>query len=286
MVLDPKIMGILNVTPDSFSDGGRFFTLDDAVKQALQMSEEGADIIDVGGESSRPGAEPVSTEEELHRVIPVIRELRRQSKIALSIDTTKSLIAARAIEAGATMINDISAGLGDPEMFAVAAQFSVPICLMHMQGKPKTMQNNPQYKDVVAEVKAFLAGRIAAAAKAGIAKEKIIVDPGIGFGKRLEDNIALLQHCDRFVELGCPVLIGASRKSFIGQITGAPVQDRLPGSLAAVAVAAQKGAKIFRVHDVAATRQFLSVFSLTRPDQSRDTLSHRGRGVNKEGNLS
>lgn len=255
-------MGILNVTPDSFSDGGVFLAPDDAVERALQIEKEGADIIDIGGESSRPGSKPVSVEEELQRVIPVIQELRRQSQIAISIDTTKSLVAARALEAGATMINDISAGLGDPEMFAVAAQFKVPICLMHMQGTPRTMQTDPHYENVVEEVKVFLVKRIAAAVQAGIAKEKTIIDPGIGFGKRLEDNIALLQHCDRFSELGCPILIGASRKSFIGQITGAPVQDRLPGSLAAIAIAAQKGAQIFRVHDVAATKNFLLVFSV------------------------
>lgn len=254
-------MGILNVTPDSFSDGGAFLAPADAVKQALRMEKEGADIIDIGGESSRPGSKPVSVEEELKRIIPVIQELRRQSQIAISIDTTKSLVAARALEAGATMINDISAGLGDPEMFAVAAQFKTPICLMHMQGTAQTMQQNPRYEDVVGEVKNFLAKRIAAAVQDGISKEKIIIDPGIGFGKSLEDNIALLQHCDRFSELGCPILIGASRKSFIGQITGASVQARLPGSLAAVAIAAQKGAQIFRVHDVTATKNFLLVFS-------------------------
>ncbi|MDP2600929.1 MAG: dihydropteroate synthase [Deltaproteobacteria bacterium] len=262
MVPGPKIMGILNVTPDSFSDGGAFLAPADAVKQALQMEKEGADIIDIGGESSRPGSQSISIEEELKRIIPVVQELRRQSQIAISIDTTKSLVAARALEAGATMINDISAGLGDPEMFFVAAKYQVPVCLMHMQGKPQTMQNSPHYDDVVEEVKRFLALRIEVAVKTGIPKNKIIIDPGIGFGKRLGDNIALLKNCDRFQGLGCPILIGASRKSFIGQITGAPVQDRLPGSLAATAIATQKGASILRVHDVAATKNFLLVFSV------------------------
>ena len=258
MFLTPKIIGILNVTPDSFSDGGLFVDGKHAVARALQMEKEGAHIIDIGGESSRPGAQPVSVEEELGRVIPVIRELRRRSPIAISVDTQKSIVAARAIEVGATMINDITAGLGDPKMFFVAAKFGVSICLMHMKGTPQTMQASPHYDDVVGEVKQFLASRIAAALQVGIAKEKIIIDPGLGFGKRLEDNIALLKNCDHFLELGCPVLIGASRKSFIGQITGAPVEERLPGSLAAAAIALQKGASIFRVHDVAATKQFLT----------------------------
>lgn len=255
-----QIMGILNVTPDSFSDGGLFADSGQAVERALRMIEEGADIIDIGGESTRPGAEPVQTEEEIRRVIPVIKDLRRQSKISISIDTMKASVAARALEAGATMINDVSAGRFDPEMISLAARSRVSICLMHMKGEPRTMQQNPVYKDVVAEVKAFLKGRIDVCLVAGIAQEKIIIDPGIGFGKRVEDNVRLLKELDSFQDLGCPILIGTSRKSFIGHLTGAEVQDRLPGTLASLAIAIQKGANILRVHDVAETKQSCTVF--------------------------
>lgn len=260
-------MGILNVTPDSFSDGGLFCDPVRAVARALQMVEEGADIIDVGGESSRPGSEPVSVEEELRRVVPVIRALRAELQkrgsdskpIAISVDTTKAVVAAQAVEAGATIINDISAGRFDPEMFSVAAKFGATICLMHMQGTPTTMQQAPHYEDVVAEVKKFLSERITAAETAGIAREKIWIDPGIGFGKNVEDNIRLLRELNAFQELNCPILIGASRKSFLGALTGAPVHERLPGSLAAAALAVRNGAQILRVHDVAATKQFLKI---------------------------
>lgn len=270
-----QIMGILNVTPDSFSDGGNFFAPEEAVEYALRMVEEGADIIDVGGESSRPGAAPVSVEEELRRVIPVIRALRALSSVAISVDTTKAIVAAQAVEAGATMINDISAGCFDPEMFSVAARFQVPICLMHMQGTPKTMQENPAYENVTLEVKNFLRERIAVATAAGIAREKIIVDPGIGFGKRVEDNLALLQKLAALQELGCPILVGASRKSFIGALTGASVENRLPGSLAAGALALRGGTQILRVHDVAATKQFVLVFKcLKNKFYSTSTLKH------------
>lgn len=257
----PQIMGILNVTPDSFSDGGLFVDPQQAVERVLQMVEEGADIIDIGGESTRPGAEPVSIEEEIKRVVPVVQEIRRQSKIPISIDTTKAGVAVRALEAGATMINDVSAGRFDPEMLPLAAKANVPICLMHMKGEPRTMQQNPLYEDVVAEVKTFLRERIDVCLRAGIKKEKIIIDPGIGFGKRVEDNVRLLKELDQFQALGCPILIGTSRKSFIGHLTGAEIQDRLPGTLASLAIAIQKGANILRVHDVAETRQFLNVFN-------------------------
>lgn len=264
-------MGILNVTPDSFSDRGLFCDPSAAVAHALRMVAEGADIIDVGGESSRPGSEPVKVEEELRRVVPVIRALREklqarakeknlpQAGVEISIDTTKSIVAEQALEAGATIINDISAGGEDPEMFSVAAKFGATICLMHMQGTPKTMQEAPHYEDVVGEVKKFLSERIAAACAFGIAREKIWIDPGIGFGKKVEDNLALLHNLHQFQELGCPILVGASRKSFIGALTGAAVQDRLPGSLAAAALALRNGAQILRVHDVAATKQFLKI---------------------------
>lgn len=264
-------MGILNVTPDSFSDGGNFCDSARAVAHALKMVAEGADIIDVGGESSRPGSEPVSVEEELRRVIPVIRALREklqarakeknapQSTVAISVDTTKAVVAVQAIEAGAAIINDISAGRFDPEMFSVAAKFGATICLMHMLGTPRTMQQSPHYSDVVSEVKNFLRERIAAACASGIAREKIWIDPGIGFGKKVEDNVRLLRELSAFQELDCPILIGASRKSFIGTLTGAPVHERLPGSLAAAAIALRNGTHILRIHDVAATKQFLQI---------------------------
>lgn len=257
MTMHPQIMGILNVTPDSFSDGGLFADPARAVERALQMEAEGADIIDIGGESTRPGAEPVSVEEEKRRVLPVIQGIRRRSNISISIDTMKASVAAEALEAGAKIINDVSAGRFDPEMLPLAARAQVPICLMHMKGEPRTMQQNPYYDDVVAEVKGFLRERIAAARAVGVDQKNIWIDPGIGFGKRLEDNLALLKNLDQFAELGCPILIGPSRKSFIGQLTGAPVEARLPGTLASLAIAVQKGAQILRVHDVAAVRQFL-----------------------------
>lgn len=254
-----QIMGILNVTPDSFSDGGNFFDVSAAVEHTKKMIEAGADIIDIGGESSRPGSSPVSVEEELRRVIGVIQAIRKESKIPISIDTTKSLVALRAVEAGATIINDISAGRFDPEMFSIAASTHATICLMHMQGSPKTMQENPYYENVVQEVKDFLREQISLAQIAGIQKEKIIIDPGFGFGKRLEDNLALLNNLNQFADLGFPILVGLSRKSFIGALTGAAVADRLPGSLVAAAIAVSKGAQILRVHDVYETRRALSL---------------------------
>lgn len=255
----PKIMGILNVTPDSFSDGGAFSDPGKAMEQGLRMAAQGADLIDIGGESSRPGAEPVSEEEELSRVIPVIQAIRSQMGTPISIDTTKSRVAARAMESGANLINDISAGRFDAEMFSVATRYRAPIVLMHMRGAPQTMQENPAYDDVVAEVEQYLCERVAAAVAAGIPKSDILLDPGIGFGKRPEDNVTLLQHLDRLVALGHRVLLGASRKSFIGHLTGASSDKRLPGSLAAIALGLKAGVRIFRVHDVAETKQFLSV---------------------------
>lgn len=254
-----KIMGILNVTPDSFSDGGEFTTTEKATEQAIKMIADGADVIDIGGESTRPGAAPVSAEEEKKRIVPVLHKLRQVSQCPVSIDTTKALVAGAAIDFGATMVNDISAGRFDSEMLPLVARSKVQICLMHMQGTPRTMQENPRYKNVVGEVKEFLQSRIEACLKAGIEKEKIVVDPGIGFGKNVEDNLALLRNLDQLQELECSVLIGTSRKSFIGALTGATVENRLPGSLAGIAVAVQKGASIVRVHDVAETKQFLSI---------------------------
>jgi dihydropteroate synthase len=244
------IMGILNVTPDSFSDGGNYFKLEDAVKQGIKMTDEGADIIDVGGESTRPGSDPVLIEEELTRVIPVIESLSKQIDIPISIDTYKAEVAKQALDAGAQMINDISALRFDPEMKKIAAQFNVPVALMHIKGTPRNMQENPWYKDVIDEIADYFVESIKIALDAGIDRNKIIIDPGIGFGKRLEDNLNILKNLKNLSILNSPILIGCSRKSFIGKILNLLVEERLEGSLAAMAVAIMNGANIVRVHDV------------------------------------
>ncbi len=243
-------MGALNVTPDSFSDGGKFFKLEDAVKQGMKMAEEGADIIDVGGESTRPGSDPVSIQEELSRVIPVIEALSKKIDVPISIDTYKAEVAKRALDAGTQMINDVSALRFDPEMKRVASEYKVPINLMHIKGTPKNMQKDPWYEDVILEITEYLKKSIKIARDAGIDKDRIIIDPGIGFGKRLEDNLNILKNLKNFSILGCPILVGCSRKSFIGKILDLPVEERLEGSLAALAVAIMNGANIVRVHDV------------------------------------
>jgi dihydropteroate synthase len=244
------LMGILNVTPDSFSDGGEFFQVEDAVKQGIRMAKEGADIIDVGGESTRPESDPVTIEEELSRVIPVIEALSKQVNIPISIDTYKSQVAKKALHAGAEMINDISALRFDPQMKKIAAEYQVPTVLMHIKGTPKNMQKNPYYDDVITEITEYLKESIEIAENAGIDREKIIIDPGIGFGKRLEDNLNILKNLKKFSILDCPIMVGPSRKSFIGKILDLPVEERLEGSLAALAVSIMKGANIVRVHDV------------------------------------
>lgn len=257
----PLVMGILNVTPDSFSDGGRYATSGTAITRALEMAAQGADIIDIGGESSRPGAEPVSADEELARVIPVISSLRKQSTIPISIDTYKSPVAEAALDAGADLINDISALRMDPELATVVAAAHAPVILMHMLGTPRTMQQNPHYADCVEEIAAFFQERIEFCLQNGISRDKLILDPGIGFGKRLEDNLAILAGLPRFKQFGIPILVGASRKSFIGQVhtDGRPAGERLGGSIAAAVVAVQRGADIVRVHDVAETVEALKL---------------------------
>jgi len=255
----PLVMGIVNVTPDSFSDGGLFFDQDRAVAHARQLVEEGADILDIGGESSRPGAQAVSTDEELRRVLPVIEALAGDG-VPLSIDTVKPQVMRRAVAAGASIINDIAA-LRAPGALGAAAESDAAVCLMHMQGEPGTMQAEPRYADVVAEVHDYLAQRAAAVRAAGIAAERIIVDPGFGFGKRFDHNLALLRHLDRFAGLGACVLAGLSRKSMLGQITGKEVSRRDAASVAAALIAVAKGAKILRVHDVAATSDALKVWN-------------------------
>ena len=252
-------MGVLNVTPDSFSDGGLYLDPDKAVERGLALAAQGADIVDIGGESSRPGSEPVPAEEEIRRVVPVITALRRQSPVFISIDTTKALVARAAIDAGADLINDISALRFDEGVLRLAAARDAAVVLMHMQGIPKTMQVHPTYEDTLAEVKGFLVKRLAAAVQAGLGRDRIVIDPGIGFGKKLSDNLVLLNHLPAFADLGCPILVGPSRKSFIGQILGLPVQERLEGTIAAAVVSVARGAHILRVHDVEAVRRAVRV---------------------------
>lgn len=251
-------MGIVNVTPDSFSDGGRYVLRDAALAHARRLLEEGADILDVGGESTRPGSLPVSAQQELDRVMPVIEGLRGISA-PVSVDTCKPEVMRAALAAGVSMINDINA-LQLPEALAAVAGSAAGVCLMHKQGAPQTMQEQPHYQDVVSEVKNFLRSRIAAAEAAGIARNRIVVDPGFGFGKMLAHNLALLRGLSGFKELDMPLLVGLSRKSMLGEITGQDVQQRLPASVAAALLAVQRGARILRVHDVRATVDALKVW--------------------------
>ena len=257
----PRVVGIVNVTPDSFADGGEHATLDAAVAHGLRLVEEGADALDVGGESTRPGAAEVSTEEELRRVIPVIERLAKQTTLPISVDTSKPQVMRAAVTAGAGMINDVYALRREGALDAAAA-LGVPVILMHMQGEPRSMQDAPQYDDVVAEVHRFLAERIFAAEMAGIAKKSIVVDPGFGFGKTVAHNLLLLAQLERFTELGVPLLAGLSRKKTIGALTGrSDPHERVHGSVAAALIAAQRGARLLRVHDVAATVDALKVWS-------------------------
>lgn len=244
------VMGILNVTPDSFSDGGLFFDAGIAVERAERMVAEGADIIDVGGESSRPGANSVPTEIEIDRVLPVIEELAKTLKTPVSIDTYKSSVARRALDVGASIVNDISALQGDPDMASVVAEAGVPVVLMHMKGTPKDMQLHPRYDSLIPEIISFLKTRVQAAVDAGISSDQIIIDPGIGFGKTITHNLEIIRRLQEFKSLEKPILIGTSRKSFIGKILDLPADDRLEGTAATVAVAIANGADIIRVHDV------------------------------------
>jgi dihydropteroate synthase len=257
----PRVMGIVNVTPDSFADGGEHATLEAAIAHGLQLAEEGADILDIGGESTRPGALDVPVDEELRRVIPVIEALAKQTALPLSVDTSKPEVMRAAVAAGAGMVNDVHALRREGALEAAAA-LGVPVVLMHMLGEPRSMQDAPRYDDVVADVHRFLAERIFAAEMAGIAKKHIIVDPGFGFGKTIAHNLALLAQLDRFTELGVPVLAGLSRKKTIGELTGrSDPHDRIHGSVAAHLIAAQRGAMLLRVHDVAATVDALKVWN-------------------------
>jgi dihydropteroate synthase len=257
----PLIMGILNVTPDSFSDGGCFADVDTAVERALQMTEAGADIIDIGGESSRPGSLPVTEGAELQRVLPVIEQLRRKSGILISVDTYKSEVARQALQSGANIVNDISGCRFDPKMPAVVAGFDCPLIIMHIKGTPRDMQRDPHYDDVMQEIYRYFEEQLEVLGKQGISK--IIIDPGFGFGKRLTDNLTILRDLRDFQFLGAPLLIGTSRKSFIGAVTGKEVQQRLSGSLASQIMAVMNGADIVRVHDVQETRDAIALYKST-----------------------
>ncbi len=252
----PKVMGILNVTPDSFSDGGRFQRVEAAVARAHEMIAEGADLIDVGAESTRPGSDPVSAKEELRRLEPVLKQLIDKVSVPLSVDTYKPEVAKACLEMGAEVLNDVT-GLRNPELLALAADYKVPVVCMHMLGEPKTMQANPVYKDVVKDISAYFADRLQAARAAGI--KQVILDPGIGFGKTAHHNLQLIQRLREFKTLGCPLLVGPSRKAFIGQVLNLPVEERLEGTLAAVALSIWNGADCVRVHDVKEARRVVDL---------------------------
>ncbi|MBX3438905.1 MAG: dihydropteroate synthase [Planctomycetaceae bacterium] len=265
-------MGILNVTPDSFSDGGRYLDVSAAVERGLALVEEGADILDVGGESTRPGAETVSETEELRRVAPVIERLAASTGTPISIDTTKAAVAREALAAGATIINDISALTFDPAMTDVCAASDCGIILMHMQGTPQTMQDAPSYENVVAEIVAYLDERIASLGQSGIARERIVVDPGIGFGKTAQHNLEILSHIAAFHALGRPVLIGHSRKRFLARLLGREIDERTNGTIGVAIAVAQQGAEIIRVHDVAAVKDALTAWWAVTACTMRDNL--------------
>jgi dihydropteroate synthase len=257
-IAPPAIMGILNVTPDSFSDGGECATVQDAVEKAIRLVSEGADIIDIGGESTRPYAEPVSLEEEISRVVPVIEALVGRVQVPISIDTRHARVARAALDAGAAMVNDVNA-LREEGMDALVAERSATAVLMHMKGTPRDMQISPAYEDVMREVHDFLSARLEHMAQLGCPRDRFLIDPGIGFGKRVEDNLTILRDLGSLKDLGCPIVVGASRKSFIGAMTGAKADDRLEGSLAAAVIAAINGASVLRVHDVLATKRAIEI---------------------------
>lgn len=262
------VMGILNITPDSFSDGGRFAAADAAIRRAEQLAAEGADLIDIGGESSRPGAEPVAADAELGRVLPVIEAVASRLPLPISIDTVKAAVARRALAAGARLINDISALRADPGMVRVAVESSAPVILMHMRGTPRDMQHAPRYRDVVGEIAAFFEERLRFCDASGVPRARVVLDPGIGFGKTLAHNLDILRGLPRFATLGRPLLVGPSRKSFIGQILDLPVDQRLEGTAAAVAAAVLGGAAMVRVHDVAPMVRVVRVAEAIRAAQA------------------
>jgi dihydropteroate synthase len=261
----PLLMGVVNVTPDSFSDGGLFLNPEAAVRQGERLVADGADLLDVGGESTRPGAHPVDADEELSRVLPVVERLAAVAPEGLSIDTTKSAVARRALEAGARVVNDVSAFRADPLMAALVAETGARCCLMHMKGEPRTMQDDPRYDDVVGEVRAFLEERMRFALDEGVDEEAIWLDPGIGFGKTLDHNLELLRRLEEIAAIGRPVVVGASRKSFLGHLTGRDASQRVAATVAANVIALERGASIFRVHDVAEVGDALRVAATVAP---------------------
>lgn len=264
-ILDcPLLMGIVNITPDSFSDGGCYATVDQAVDQAIRLVEQGANILDLGAESTRPGAAPVSEQEEMDRVLPVLHEVAKRTAVPISVDTMKSRVAREALNMGASIVNDVTAMRFDPNMAAVVAQYGAGVVMMHMQGMPATMQRNPRYDNVADDVRMFFLERIAAAEGAGIAKSQIVLDPGFGFGKLLVHNLDLLNRLSSFDQLGCPMLVGVSRKAFLGKILDRSVRDREWGTAAAVALAVDRGASIVRVHDVASMKDVVMVAAAIR----------------------
>jgi len=252
-------MGVLNVTPDSFSDGGLYYNKKGAVEKGLQLIEEGADILDIGGESSRPGADPISIEEEKKRILPVLSEIRKHTNAFISVDTTKSEVLKSALDEGADILNDISGMRFDDKMPELASEKNIPVIIMHMKGNPKNMQKDPKYKNVIQEIKSFLKRRVNTALKAGIKRNKIIIDPGIGFGKRLEDNLRIIRNLSSLNELNLPILIGLSRKSFIGNLLNASPEKRIEGTIASSLICILQGAHIIRVHDVAALKKAVTV---------------------------
>jgi dihydropteroate synthase len=258
----PLIMGVVNVTPDSFADGGLFFDHDAAVRQALALVAAGADLLDIGGESTRPFSEPIPLEEELRRVLPVIERVRAQIPVPISIDSYKSRVAQAALDAGANIINDISALRFDPDMVPLARDAGVPVILMHMQGTPRDMQSHPHYDDLIGELRAFFQERLEFALAQGLSKELLVLDPGIGFGKTFQHNLEIINNLDAFLDLGCPLLIGPSRKAFLGHLLGGrPPAERDLGTLAALAVAVQRGARLVRVHNADYAKQFFTVLN-------------------------
>ncbi len=264
-ILDcPLLMGIVNITPDSFSDGGCYATVDQAVDQAIRLVEQGANILDLGAESTRPGAAPVGEQEEMDRVLPVLHEVAKRTAVPISVDTMKSRVAREALNMGASIVNDVTAMRFDPNMAAVVAQYGAGVVMMHMQGMPATMQRNPRYDNVADDVRMFFLERIAAAEGAGIAKSQIVLDPGFGFGKLLVHNLDLLNRLSSFDQLGCPMLVGVSRKAFLGKILDRSVRDREWGTAAAVALAVDRGASIVRVHDVASMKDVVMVAAAIR----------------------
>lgn len=256
-------MGIVNVTPDSFSDGGKFLDAGAAVEHALDLVEQGADILDIGGESTRPYSEPVPVEEEIRRVVPVIERLARETRTPISIDTSKAAVARAAIEAGAEIINDVTGLEGDDEMLPLAVETGVGVCAMHMQGTPQTMQDDPQYDDIVGEIHTYLAQRRNLLLAAGVDRERVCLDPGVGFGKTHEHNLSLMAACDRFHELGCPLLVGHSRKAFLGKIVGDKQADRTAATAGAALTLARQGVQVIRVHDVRQVRDAVLAFAAT-----------------------